>query len=290
MLFIKVFLLLIISLNLFANNYLKSNYFITNDFVMLSDIINQPTKDIKLYNIDKNRYSKRVKSKDLLKLLKEYGYEDYTSKHNYVQFTKKSPIDRKKIISEIKKLYKKLYNDIEIMEINVEPRSYLESLPSNYSIVLRNKAHLSNSSTLYIKTLDNKKIFFNYFINAKVKVYVARGDIKKGVELSNINTKKKSIILDKFRAMPIQNINKSTIQTKHRLKDGTVLTKRDVIGLFLVKRGSNVNVILNNLNISISFSAKAVQNGRYGDTVSVIRHDGKKLKAVVTGKNTVEIK
>jgi flagella basal body P-ring formation protein FlgA len=90
--------------------------------------------------------------------------------------------------------------------------------------------------------------------------------------------------------MPIQNINKSTIQTKHRLKDGTVLTKRDVIGLFLVKRGSNVNVILNNLNISISFSAKAVQNGRYGDTVSVIRHDGKKLKAVVTGKNTVEIK
>jgi len=51
---------------------------------------------LKLFDIDKNRHSIRIKTKNLLNKLNKLGYKNITSKHNYTQFTQKSlliPID-----------------------------------------------------------------------------------------------------------------------------------------------------------------------------------------------------
>ena len=51
----------------------------------------------------------------------------------------------------------------------------------------------------YLKFVKgNKKIFFNYIVEAEIKVIKSKNEIKRGDELSNLNTKKKSIILNKF--------------------------------------------------------------------------------------------
>ena len=287
---LKILLLLFISVCLFSDVYLKSNYNVEDKEIMLSTLVKETKEDVQLFSIDKSRYSKRVKSKDVIKILQSHGIKDYKSKHPYIQFTKRSPVNSKKIKSAIKKFYEKKYTHINIKSIVVEPRSYIATLPQNYETILKSKSHLSKDGTLYIKTDDKKKIFFNYKIDAEIVVYEAKKDIKRNVELSNINCKKKSIILNKFRATPLQNIVKGTVQSTHNIKAGTILTTRDVQGLYLVKRGSNVNVTLNSSNLAISFSAKAVQDGRYGDIVSVIKRNGKKVKVRVTGKRKAEVR
>ncbi len=257
---------------------------------MLSSVVKNVKSDIKLFTIDKSRYSKRVKSKEMLKILKSHKIKEYKSKHSYVQFTLKSPISTAKIKNEIEKFYKEKYKQINIKNISVEPRSYMETLPDSYETVLKSKSHLFKNGTLYIKTDENKKIFFNYKIVAEIVVYEAKDEIKRNSELSKFNCKKKSIILDKFRAMPLQKIVKGTMQSKHKIKQGAILTTRDVQGLYLVKRGSNVNVVLNSSNLAISFSAKAQQDGRYGDVITVMKSSGKKIMVRVTGKRRAEVR
>jgi len=291
MLFIKIIFLLIFPILIFAANNLQSNYFIQNDFIMLSDIVHVKKKDDKkLFNIDKYRHSKRIKRDKLLKILQKNGYSNYASKHSYIQFTKRSPIDTTLIQNSIKKLYTQKYKTIKISSITIIPTHYLEKLPQNYSVHFNERAHLSKKGVLYIKTDDNKKIFFNYQILAAVSVLTARNNIKKDSELSSVNTRKKSIILNKFRAMPLQGLHVSSYQAKHNLKTNDIITSRDVIGLYLVKRGSNVSVSLQNEGIDIFFSAKALQNGRLGDSISVMQKNNKKLKVVVVGRNKAEVK
>lgn len=287
---LKILLLLSLSFHLLADTQLRSNYYVTSKNIMLSDVVKNTKKDIQLFKIDENRYSKRVKAKTLLHILKNNGIRDYKSKHRYIQFTKKSPINLDKIKSAIQKEYETKYNKISIESISVKPRAYLQRLPKSYEIVVSPKDYLSSSGIIYIKTDEKKKIFFNYKIVAKVEIYEARKEIRKGTELSNINCKKNSIILNKFRAKPLQNIKKGTLESKHRIKAGTILTQRDAQGLYLVRRGSNVNVALNSATLSISFSANALQSGRYGESIEVLKSNGTKIKVLVTGKHRAEVK
>ncbi len=290
MFFFKIIFLLTFSTLIFAVNNLQSNYFVQHDFIMLSDILHVKKKDDKkLFSIEKYRHTKRIQRDKLLKILRNNGYYDYTSKHNYIQFTKQSPIDTTILKKSIKKLYKKKYLQITISSITVTPIHYLESLPKNYTVHFNTRAHLSSKGILYIRTNDNKKIFFNYEIVATVSILVARKNIKKDSELSRINTRKNSIILNRFRAMPLQSLHVSKEQAKHNIKTDDIITMRDVIALYIVKRGSDIYVSLQNAGIDIFFTAKALQNGRLGDSISVMQRNGKKLRVVVIGRNKAEV-
>jgi len=283
-------LLFFYSFNLFADTQLKSNYFINSKDIFLSNIISQPKNDIKLFSIESNKHTKRIRTKKLLELLNDFGYSNLTSKHNYTQFTQRSPINTAKIRKAIQERYFEKYKKIDIQEIILSPRTYMTQMPKEYEIVLNKRAHLSNHSTLYIKTSTHKKIFFNYTIKAKVAVMRARKEIKKGEEISRLNSKNDTIILEKFRAMPLNEIKKSSLEAKHKIKVDSILTQRDVVGLFLVKRGERVNISVIDANIAVSFSAKANKNGRYGDTISFTNNYGKKIKATVVGRNRAEIR
>ena len=287
-----IFLLLFISSFLYSKNILKNEYYIKNNFVMLSDIVNSLKKnDKKLFSLNENRHTLRVRTKELIKLLKINGYTEYVSKYReYIQFTKRSPINRKKLINKIKKLYKRKYSFITIKNISVQPNVYLEKLPSQYTIHFEKSSYLSNRGILYIKTLKRKKIFFHYLINAKVTIYQAKQNIKRSTHLENRNCQKKDIILDKFRAMPVQDINKHQYQSKYNIGAGRTITVRNVTGLDLVRRGSQINIFIDYANMQISFSAKALQNGELGQTINVRNREGKKMKVIVTGKNIAEVK
>lgn len=65
-------------------------------------------------------------------------------------------------------------------------------------------------------------------------------------------------MLQKFRALPLHEIKKAELQLKHRVKKDFILTGQDVVGLFLVKRGSTINVVVIDANIAISFLAKTI--------------------------------
>ncbi|RLA76875.1 MAG: flagella basal body P-ring formation protein FlgA, partial [Epsilonproteobacteria bacterium] len=84
---LRILLLLFVSVGLFADVYLKSNYYVNGKEIMLSNILKNPKEDVQLFHIDKSRYSKRVKSKQVIQILNSHGIKDYKSKHSYIQFT-----------------------------------------------------------------------------------------------------------------------------------------------------------------------------------------------------------
>ncbi|WP_457746930.1 flagellar basal body P-ring formation chaperone FlgA [Sulfurimonas sp.] len=289
MYFFKIIFLLFLSLTLYSYE-LQRNYYIDSTKITLGDIIKESHSNKILFTLDNNRHTKRIKATKLIQILKQSGYKQVTCNYPYIQFNKKSPIDKSKIINAIKTYYTKTYPYIKIEKITVEPNSYLSKLPKEYTIEFRRNAYLSNKNMLDIKTYENKKIFFKYNIKAYVTVLFARKEIKKSQELSRLNVKKKSIILEKFKAMPLVEITRGKYQAKHRIKNATVVTQRDVTGLELVKRGSNVTVTLNEPHINITFLAKALKSAHLGETIHVIQKNGKKIEVLVTGKNRAEVK
>ncbi len=286
----KILVLILISINLYAGNALHSTYYVNSRSINLSSITSDTKNDFNIFTIEKSRFSKRVKTKDLIKLLETHGYKNYTSKSNYISFILKSPIDTSKIELSIKEYYQNQYEDIEITDIFVEPRAYIRVLPKNYVVNMRKRDFLSKSGTINIKTPQNKKIFFNYRVTATLPVYISRKKIKKDVKLSAINSSKKSIILDKFRAKPIQSIKINSLQSKHHIPKGRILTIRDVEALSVIKKNSFVNVSLHSDNMAITFSAKALQDGKVDDIIRVQKSDGKRFKVKVTGKNRAELR
>lgn len=287
--YFKFLLLLLLSCSLGATEYLQSDYSIQTDSVMLSDIVKSPKEDALLYSVQKNKHTKRVKATRVLKDLKKHGYKEYKSKHNYVQFSQKSPIDTSEIRAELIKHYKSQYKSIKIDSLFLEPRTYLEKLPPYYEFGIDDTAYLSSKDNCFILTPERKKIFFNYTISATVDVYYTKGTLQRGTELSNMNTTKKSIMLSRFRAKPLESIEAHSLEAKHRLQSDSELTSRDVVGLYLVKRGANVNVTLQNNGINISFTAKAVTSGRYGETITVVTGKDKKIKVRIVGQNRAEM-
>ncbi|MBU1658415.1 flagellar basal body P-ring formation chaperone FlgA [bacterium] len=286
---IKVLFLLLIPFLLYCSDILKSTYYIQSDDINLSHIVPHAKMDTKLFSIEENKYTKRLKSKELIQVLKQYGYNSFSADSRYIKFIKKSPIDLSKIERAIEEAYTKQYENIDIQKISVLPRGYIDSLPEKYTISLTKKAHLSRRGTLYIKTNENKKIFFNYIISANVSVCYARNDINKDEELSQVNTMQKSIVLDKFRAMPVQKIQQGVLQSKHNLQANSIITTRDVQRLNIIIRGSNVNVSFQTQGMAIEFSAKALQDGKLNDIITVEKSNTKKIKVRVIGKNQAEM-
>ncbi|MBU1927980.1 flagellar basal body P-ring formation chaperone FlgA [bacterium] len=286
---LKILFLFLFSIELLSGTALKNEYYVESDEIRLSNIFPAATNDALLFKITEGRYTKRIQAKELITLLGSYGYKDLEYKSEYIQFTKQAPLDFKAIEEELKKIYKQRYKQIEIKNIEIHPRGYLDTLPQAYTLGMQSKSHLKRQGTFYIKTRQSKKIFFDFTINATIDLYFARENIKRNTELSAINTIKKSIILDKFRAQPLQNITDGTVQSKQNIKKDTLLTSRDIVELQLVRRGENVNVLLESDNMSISFSAEALEDGVYEQIIEVQQQNGTKVKVKVTGKNRGEV-
>jgi flagella basal body P-ring formation protein FlgA len=282
--------LLIILLLLFLNSsaqelQLQRTYYVEHPYVLLSDITKEPKKDVQLLNFEPNKHILRVKEELLRKIVLKYGYTSKKKHFSYIEFKQKSPIDTKKLRDAITQLYKKMYKRIDIENIDVQPRTYIPTLPKNYTIGFVKRSHLSNRGTCYIKTPKNKKIFFNYYIKAYLPAFFTTKTLKRGEELTKLNTEKKSIILEKFRALPLQEITTAQYEAKHHIQKGKLLTNRDVCKLFLIKRGADVTVTLKENGIFIIFRAKALQSARMGESIRLEQKNGKRLNGIVTGKN-----
>jgi flagella basal body P-ring formation protein FlgA len=285
----KTVLLLFLSLNLYALEQIKENYYIdTRD--INSSLFFKNQKNVKLYKIPSHRHSLRIKRSDLIRLLVKHGFKDFSVKPRYVHFEVNSPIDTSKIKTFLKKHYENKYKHIDIKKITIRPRSYMQELPPSYTFDIRSRNHLSNDGLISIEDELHRKYFFNYYIDAHVNVLSAKKKILRGEELSRLNTKVISVKLDRFRSLPVQKHYKSKYQAKRHLKKDTQITHRDIKKLSLVKRGSQVTVWLDSAGMSISFVAKALQNGKLNDIISIQKSDGKRLKARVVAKNKVKIK
>lgn len=285
----RLLFLMLIPVYLFAIE-LHSVYYVNNKDITLRDILPEATENLVLYTIRDHKHSKKVKAKNLIALLKQHSSEQITSSSRYIRFIEKSPIDIEPIKNRLKERYKEHYPNMKINSIVVMPRGFIKSLPENYKVSINKKEHLSSQGIVSIKTPENRKHFFDYTVDATLYVYIAKRDIRRYERISALNTIKKRIDFNQFRALPINVDNLNVTQAKRKIKTGKALTQRDIQTLHLVKKGANVNVNLKNKNINISFLAKALQNGRLNDIITVQKRDKTRLRVRIISKNQVELK
>ncbi len=287
--FIRILLFIFIFVNLNASSILKKIYYIDSNNITISSILEDVKKDKILFQIEKNRYSKRVKSSLLIKMLQQSGYKEIQAKSNYITFKKRSPINTSKIKNDIKLYFKRNYEIINIQDIEVNPREFITKLPQEFTTNLKKRNFLSKTGIAFIQTDKKRRYFFDYTIKATIPVYITTTKLKKNTQISVLNTKTKDIILNKLRAKPIQKIVSNALETKYQLSKDKILTVKNTQRLHVIKRGSMVNVILHNSGIDISFSAKALKDARVGDTLKVENSNKKILKVIAIGKNKTEM-
>lgn len=288
MLFKSIFFIFL-WLNLNANIELEDTYYVDDRSVNASIITKDTKNEFSILNIDANSYVEKIKSKELIKLLSDHGFKNYNTKRSYINFILKSPIDTELLKLKLKEYYEKNYENIEIEEISIEPRSYTQTLPKNYILNIRNRDFLSKNGIVNIKTQDDKKIFFDYSIRAKVVVYVSNKVIKKESQISLQDYIKKSIPLDRFRARPIQDLQKTTLQARRHIPKDTILTQNDIELFDVVKRDAMINVTMSQDGMDITFSAKALQDAKVDDIIKVQNSNAKVLKVRVTGTDKAEL-
>jgi len=285
-----LFIFLFLFSSLFANVPLESYYLTKTKAIKLSSITKNPQDTQVICTIGIYKHSKKIKTKELLRLLKENGYKKYVAKHPYVNFIQKSPINISKIKNFVRKYYKQHYSNIEIKSILIKPRSFTTTLPNKYTLSMQKKSYLRSHAIVILKSFQGREIFFDTSIIANITVLQAKKDIKRNEELSTFNLSKIKLHFDKFYSLPLITFKKATLQAKYAIKKDTLISSRDIRSLFLVRRGSNVNVSLDSSNMSISFIAKAIQNGCYGDIIQVQNHKGRKIKVIITGKYQAEVR
>ena len=164
-----------------------------------------------------------------------------------------------------------------------------ESVIARLSNQLRSRKQDKSQQFKTLLQLVNKKIFFDYDIEASVAVYTSRSIIKKDTQISLLNVMRQNVVLDRFRAKPLQNIEANLLQSKRHIPKDMILTIRDVESLDVVKKDSIINVSLFKDGMGITFSAKALQDAKVDDIIKVQNNNGKILKARVTGSNAAEL-
>lgn len=281
-----LFFSLLLVVSLFAQE-LKKEYFAPTNDINLSIITKDKKNDATIYTIDRNRYLKRVRSKDLINILKNHGYHYFKARYSYVTFIKTSPVDLMPLEKKLRAYYQNSYKTITIKEIHIVPKERLEHLPKSYAFKIQKTNHLKSSGTFSIVTPDKKQIFFSYFIDATVPVLYAKRKIMRGEALSPRNLERKTVQLERFRAHPIQEF--MGLQAKHHISAKKLVTVRDAEKLDLVRRGEFVSVVLKEGGFEIDMDAKALQAGGLNDIILIQNNRGKKLRAKVIGKNLVEI-
>ncbi|SFV75975.1 Flagellar basal-body P-ring formation protein FlgA [hydrothermal vent metagenome] len=282
-----LFISLLIS-SLYANKTLKKEYYVPTNSIKLSYIIPNVKNDKEILSIINERYTLRIKSKYLLKILQQNGYKNYKATSNYINFIRKSDIDTSLLQNYLIRFYKKHY-DIKFQNIEIKPRGFIQSMPKHYTIKIQRRSFLKNKGIISIKSDNNKQFFFNYTLDAFINVYKTTKKIQRGEELSFSNCAKESIMLHNFYAQPIKNLQKGKFESKYLLKQGHIITQRDISKLKLIHRGEEINLFFQEGNIAISLVAKALQNGAYGDIIKVKNKNGKILHIRVTGKNKGEV-
>lgn len=286
---LRYFLLFLFMSTLLEAYTLKQNYETKSREIRASDIIKNIKNDFVLYRYDDNEHSLRVSAQSVVEHFKEQGIDIEAENVRYVNFQERSLVDLSGIKKQLKSAFLDKYPSMQIRSLEIYPRSYLTTLPDEFSLSLRNRTLLNSYSTFAIVTPEHKMLFFDYILDADIKVVMSTRDIKRHEALNAQNTQEKRITFTKFQEQPLVSLQHHQYQSKFTIQSDSILTVNDVEALSLVRRGETVVVFIEDGGVSVSFEAKALQDGKEGDVISIKRDDGKKLNARVIGKRRVEI-
>ena len=195
----------------------------------------------------------------------------------------------------IKKRFLSYYPTMSIKHLAIQRLTTLPRGFKNYrqKAIYISKASLKNShGTFYVEYTNGvkiRKIFYKYLLDATIKLYKASMDIPKKRELDESYLDFKEVEFKHIRFEPIDDRYLHGYLTKRDIKEGEIITTKDLALKPDIKRGDILNASLYSDGISLNFSVKAMQDGRIGDIIRVNKDHKKIFKARIVSNSSVEI-
>ena len=282
-------LILMMSVPLLALMHLKQQYDFQSTPIYSTTLFPEMQKKFILFHINKARAHYRVKSTDLVKRFREHNLTLDAGTVRYVNFIKKSPISTALLQRQLKNRYHDFYQNLHVKNIRITPRSYLAAMPKNYQLIFSEKNLYRSQGIFSIKTAEKKRLFFNYSVDAAIEIYAPRRPLKRGDALTQLNTVKKQISFEHFRAKPLETIQNKQYRLRRSMKPKHIITHRDIEFYPIVKKGSTVLVAFQSGSVTLEFSAIASQDGAKNDMITIQKKDGRRMKARVIAAGRVEI-
>lgn len=153
-----------------------------------------------------------------------------------------------------------------------------------------------NGEYLYVpvKIKRNDGKFSNSIVTLKVKLYKQVYTAIKVIQKSSVIDVSDLMILETdvtgLRSNPVTDFEEGKIyRAKLTIKSGSIIEENFVEELPLILIGDKVKAIKQVGNVTISFDAKAREDGKLGEIIRIIREDGKTFKAKIESKETVII-
>lgn len=282
-------LITIVSLSLFAEQRLQSLYVYEDPDIKSTTLFPGLSRSFTLFKVPKGQYRYRMSTKRLVDRFAEHDIVLTTGRDRYVTFIRRSPIDLTSLGESVKTRYLKRYPSLKIHRLTLVPRHYTTTLPRSYRLSLRQKELRQAKGTFYIRFERNKKLYFDYALDAEMDVLHTKTTLDRKSEITPFNTTTRRIPFDRLRKEPLTSLDDKAYRLKHKMKADQVIGLRDVELTPVVRRAENVSVTMRSSGLFIEFSAVALEDGALHDIIAIRKHDGQRLDAKVTGPHRVEI-
>jgi len=151
------------------------------------------------------------------------------------------------------------------------------------------KRERGNLSAIYSKDNHEKRVYFKYDIDAKVKVLVANTALRRGTILEKDFFDEKFIKFTNFYDLPVLNIQ--GVELKTSIPIGKILTQRMIRKVPDIHRGDIITAEVRDGGVQLFITVVALQDGIKGEIIRVKRESGRKiLNATVISNDKVLIK
>ncbi len=191
--------------------------------------------------------------------------------------------------NQLKNLLLGQYPSIVINDITIIPRGYLASLPKKSRGVFDEHLFQNAKGTFYIIDDNDIRHYLDYTVSATINVLHTNQKVLRRDPLSGFNTLIKQVPFGSFRDTPLTALPNEASRFRSNLKEGQLITLRNIEPLPLVLKNEKVTVEVRNDTVIVEFTATATQEGQLYDIITIQKSDGKRSKAKVIGENRVEL-
>lgn len=266
---------------------LEQNYVTNFHDINISTITKNSANDATIATINHGKMSTKIQSKELVEILKTHGYANYTTKQRYINFSLNAPIDTSKLQSQIAKYYQEAYPEMVIESVLITPVVWIDRLEQEYKIEFDKKSLLQNKGIFSIEDRQKRKLYFNYLIKANISLFYAKDTIKKASPLSLANCFKKTIVFERLKATPVNNLLEK--QAKHHISKDDFITSKNTQELDVVRKGEQIVMALSKDDISLTAEVVALEDGGVNDIIKVQNSQKKIFKVKIIAKGMVAL-
>lgn len=195
----------------------------------------------------------------------------------------------------ISKRYTSELPTLKILNIDIKPQQNVDFEGLRlFDIELANKSGFLRKEGTVVLLLSGvnstqKKLFARYRVEGFLGVVKAGVNIPKDTILTLDNVKFDSVKFDWLQMPPVQNEQLGSVVAKRLLPTGTIITKKDVGPIALVKKFSAVTAVISSDAMELTFEATAQEDGVAGQIISIKNKQGKIFKARILSAARVSV-